>query len=108
MAGVELFGAAPPFELHEARVLRTPTAQLKRGMPRYAVVGVATSKDDPTTPEYNLRLVLSSLLKAVNDFNTDNEDQIKRIGILSDDLDLERIDSAVALGIIQQIFDQNK
>jgi hypothetical protein len=31
-------------------------------MPKYGIVGVTTSDDDPTTPEYNLRLVLSALL----------------------------------------------
>jgi hypothetical protein len=41
MIGAELFGATPPFPLHEARVLKTPPAQLQRGMPRYGIIGVA-------------------------------------------------------------------
>src|SRR5438105_2199407 len=49
MTAVELFGAVPPFPLHEARVLETPPSQLQRGMPKYGVVGVATTDDDPKT-----------------------------------------------------------
>ena len=105
MIGAELFSATPPFPLHEARVLKTPPAQLQRGMPRYGVVGVATTDDDPKTPEYNLRLVLSALLKAVYDFNSKQSDQILRIGILSEDLDLKRIDHSKAVEIIRQVYE---
>jgi hypothetical protein len=105
MIGAELFGAIPPFPLHEARVLKTPPAQLQRGMPRYGVVGVATCDDDPTTPESNLRLVLSALLKAVYDFNSKQSDQIRRIGILPEDLDLKRIDHSRAVEIIRQVYE---
>src|SRR5712691_6347964 len=85
MEAVELFGAAPPFPLYEARVLKTPHALLERRFPRYAVVGVAISQDDPKTPDWELRLVMSALLKAVREFNSRNEDQILRIGILPED-----------------------
>ena len=107
MIGAELFGAIPPFPLHEARVLKTPPAQLQRGMPRYGVVGVATTDDDPKTPEYNLRLVLSALLKAVYDFNAKQSDQILRIGILPEDLDLKRIDHSKAIEIIRQVYEDS-
>ena len=107
MIGAELFGATPPFPLHEARVLRTPAAQLQRGMPRYGVVGVATSSDDPKTPEFNLRLVLSALLKAVHDFNLERPDQIRRVGVLPEDLDLKRIDHGEAVDIIRQVYEES-
>lgn len=107
MVGAELFGATPPFPLHEARVLKTPPAQLQRGMPRYGVVGVATTDGDPKTPEYNLRLVLSALLKAVFDFNSKQSDQILRIGILPEDLDLKRIDHSKAVEIIRQVYEDS-
>lgn len=107
MVGVELFGAAPPFPFHEARVLETPSAQLQRGMPRYGVVGVAVSEDDPKTPEYNLGLVLSALLKAVEDFNSRSTDQIARIGILPDDLELKKLDLGTAFKIIRKVYEQH-
>jgi hypothetical protein len=107
MAGVELFGATPPFPLHEAQVLETPPTQLQRGMPKYGVVGVATSEEDPKTPEHNLRLVLSALLKAVKDFNLRNTDQIVRVGILPDHLDLLRLDPAEAFRIVREVYEQS-
>lgn len=106
MVGVELFGATPPFPLHKARVLETPQAQILLGMPRYGIVGVATSADDPKTPEYNLRLVLSALLSAVNEFNTHHANPIRRVGILPDDLDLQRIDPQQAFEIIREVYER--
>jgi hypothetical protein len=107
MVGVELFGAAPPFAIHEARVLETPSAQLQLGMPRHVVVGVALSKDDPKTPEFNLRLVLSALFKAVKDFNSRSTDQIARVGILPDDLELKKLDPATAFKIVREAYEQH-
>jgi len=107
MIGAELFGATPPFPLHQARVLKTPEAQLRRGMPKYGIVGVATSDEDPKAPEYNLRLVLSALLVAVHDFNAKQVDQIRRVGILPEDLDLKRMDHGVAIEIIREVYEES-
>jgi hypothetical protein len=107
MAGVELFNASPPFPLHEARVLQTPPAQLRRGMPKYGVVGVAVAKDEPTVPEHNLRLVLCALLKAVSTFNSESTDRIARVGILPDDLELKRLDPATAFQIIREVYNEH-
>ena len=104
-AGIELFGAAPPFPLREARVLMTPQAQLKRGMPRYGVVGVATTENDPKDPVSNLQLVISALLRAISNFNNSQEsDMIRRVGILPQDLDLNRMEPALAFRIIHDIY----
>ena len=108
MMGVELFGAAPPFPIHQAQVLKTPAAQLRLGMPRYGVVGVATTASDPKTPEYNLRLVLSALLKAVRRFNSKQSDQIRRVGILPRHLDLQRLDLSEASHIIRELYDSRE
>lgn len=107
MAGVELFGVAPPFALHEARVVETPARQLKRGMPRHGIVGVAVNKDDPKSPEYSLRLVLSALLRAVRSFNSMHNDKIARIGILPDDLGLKKLNPEVAFKIIREIYEKS-
>jgi hypothetical protein len=106
MAGAELFGAAPPFPLYEARVLETPPMQLQRGMPPHGIVGVAVSEHDPKTPEYRLRLIVSALLKAVRDFNSRNPDRIRRVGILPDDLHLRNLNPEVAFRIIREIYEK--
>jgi hypothetical protein len=106
MAGLEVFGGAPPFPLHEARVVQTPAAQLRRGLPKYGIVGVAVSADDPKTPEFNLRLVVSALVTAVKEFNGRNVAQIVRVGILPDDLELTRLESQTAFKIIREVFEE--
>jgi hypothetical protein len=105
MGSIELFGAVPPFPLHEARVLRTPRTQLEKGFPRYGVAGVAVSEDDPKAPEYGLRLVVSALLKAVKEFNSGNPDQILRIGILPDDLELKKLKPEAAFKIVREAYE---
>ncbi len=107
MMAVELFGANPPFPVHEARVLRTSASALRRGMPKYAVVGVATTAKDPKTPEFNLRLVLSALLRAVKDFNLQHDDQIIRIGILPENLALIELDPRKAINIVREVYEQS-
>jgi len=108
MIGVELFGAAPPFPIHEAQVLETPPAQLHRGMPKYGIVGVATAEGDPTTPEFELWLVLSTLLKTVDAFNADHRQAIRRVGILPEDLSLKRLESEKAFRMIREIYEHHK
>ena len=105
MVGAELFGAVPPFPLHEARVLPTPTAQLKRGFPKYGVVGVALLPEEGQSPESNLRLVLSALLEAVQVFNSQGRDRINRVGILPDDLELKKLDPQAGFKIIREVYE---
>jgi hypothetical protein len=106
MAAVELFGATPPFPLHEACVLKTPPAQIQRGMPPHVIVGVATAEEDPTNSEFSLRLVLSAALRAVCKFNAEHEEQIRRVGILPEDLGLTQLDDPRdAIRIIRQVYD---
>jgi hypothetical protein len=104
MAAVELFGLTPPFPLHEAVVLKVPEAQVARGFPKYSVAGVAVSPNDPKTPEYSLRLTLSALLRAIGEFNSRNQEQIARIGILPDDLQLQKLRPETALGIVREAW----
>lgn len=104
MAGVELFRASPPFPLHRAQLLQTPTALISQGFPAYGIVGVATAPNDPETPDHMLRLVLSSLLRVVRDFNSSHADQIRRVGILPGDLGLNRIDLEVGFRIVSDVY----
>lgn len=108
MGALELYGINPPFPLHEARVHRTPETKLKKGHPRYLVVGVATSLSDPRTPEFNINIVLSALLRAVDEFNGRSSDKIKRIGILPEQLDLRRLDPPVAARLLREAYEKHR
>ncbi|HEY4880122.1 MAG TPA: hypothetical protein VIH97_13455 [Candidatus Acidoferrales bacterium] len=105
MVAFDLFGATPPFPLNRACVLRTPQAQLKKGFPRYGVAGVATSPNDAKNPEYNARLVMTALLEAIRDFNSRNEEQIIRIGILPEDLELTSLKPNTGFQIIREVYE---
>jgi len=105
MAAAELFGSRPPFALHEARVEQTPLRKVAEGYPKHIVVGVAVSPADPKTPEFSIRLVIQSLFKAVARFNeTENENKIRRVGILPMDLGLDKSDVQAKFEIIHQAY----
>ena len=87
-------------------MLQTPEAQLKRGMPRYGIVGVAVSKDENKVPEQNVRLILSALLKVVRNFNSQEKDQIVRVGILPDDLEFKKLDPDTVFKIIREVYER--
>ncbi len=79
--------------------------QVQQGLPRYAIVGIATSKCDPTTPEYNIRLITSALLKAIKNFNSEGRDPVSRVGLQPDDLELKKIAPETAFRIIREVYD---
>src|SRR5690349_1527982 len=42
---LERFGLKPPYPEYGARVLKTPLPEVQRGLPKYAISGVALPKD---------------------------------------------------------------
>ena len=104
MDAVERYGFSPPHPTFEARVLKTPAALIERGLPRYAISGVALPKDYPRDARSELELVISATLKAVKAFNSQNEDQILRVGVLPETLGLGRLPSAEAFGTLDRIY----
>ncbi len=80
MMALEHFGWNPPYPLFEARVLKTPPADVQRGMPRYGISGVALPKDYPRDdPRRELEISVSAMLKAVKEFNSTGEDQYREL-----------------------------
>jgi len=49
--------------------------------------------------------VLSALLKAIKEFNSQSPDKIGRVGILPEDLDLKRMKPEAAFSIIREIYE---
>jgi hypothetical protein len=88
------------------RVLPTPTAQIQHGLPKYGVVGVALSPEEHRSPESNLRLVLTALLKAVRSFNSNGRDRINRVAILPNDLELKKLDPETGFKILREVYEQ--
>jgi hypothetical protein len=103
MEAVERYGFNPPHPLLEARVLKAPSALVERGLPRYAISGVALPKDYPRNPKSEMELVISAMLKAVKEFNERSEDQIFRIGMLPESLSLDKLPAAEVFGALERI-----
>jgi hypothetical protein len=104
MMALERFGWNPPYPLFEARVLKTPPADVQRGMPRYGISGVALPKDYPRNVQSELELVIPAMLKAIQEFNKRGEDQIVRVGMLPDDLSLNKLPPTEVFQTLERIY----
>ena len=106
MTALEHFGWNPPYPPFEACVLKTPSADVARGMPRYGISGVALPKNYPRDNlRRELKIVISAMLKAVKRFNSSHEDQILRIGILPEELSLKRLPPAEVFQMLKRIYE---
>ena len=104
MDAVERYGFNPPHPILEARVLKTPTTLLERGLPKYAISGVALPKDYPRNAQSELELVISAMLKAIQQFNSKGADQIVRVGMLPDDLSLNKLPPNDVFRTLERIY----
>ena len=86
LPGAERWGARPL--VHKAQILRTQPAQdtAPAGMPPYVIAGVAMAPDDPHDPAFELQLILTSTLEAVQAFNAKHSEAIKVIGFWAGNL----------------------
>jgi hypothetical protein len=104
MESLERFGWNPPYPPFEARVLKAPSALLELGLPKYAISGVALPKDHPRDPLFELEMVISATLKAIKEFNGEGQDQIVRVGMLPDDLSLNKLPPAEVFQRLERIY----
>jgi hypothetical protein len=104
MDAVERYGFNPPHPLLEAQVLKAPSALLQRGLPRYAVSGVALPDDYQRNISSEMELVISATLKAIAKFNATSQDQILRIGMLPESLSLDKLPAAEVFGALERIY----
>ncbi len=104
MESLERFGWNPPYPPFEARVLKAPSALLELGLPKYAISGVALPKDYPRNAQSELELVISAMLKAIQEFNKRGEDQIVRVGMLPDDLSLNKLLPTEVFQTLERIY----
>src|SRR5258708_28412399 len=104
MESLERFGWNPPYPPFEARVLKAPSTLLEMGLPKYAISGVALRKDYPRNAQSELELVISAMLKAIQEFNKRGEDQIVRVGMLPDDLSLNKLPPTDLFQTLDRIY----
>lgn len=104
MEAVQRYGFNPPHPLLEARVLKAPTDLIARGLPKYAISGVALPKDYRRDLRSEMELVISAMLKTVNDFNAEGGDQIQRVGMLPESLCLDKLPASEVFGTLDRIY----
>jgi hypothetical protein len=104
MSAVDRLGANPPFPIFEAIVIKTPSAEIQRGLPRYMIAGVAVPKNHIADPRGDLELVVSALLRSIREFNSKGEDEILRVGILPNDLCFDKLPDTEIFQIIERIY----
>jgi hypothetical protein len=104
MDALDRFGLNPPYPVGEARVLKTPLVELRRGLPRYAISGVALPPNYNRDVRLELDLVISATLKAIKEFNARGEDQILRVGILPESLGLGKLPPAEVFETLDRIY----
>jgi hypothetical protein len=92
LPAAEQWGARPL--VHKAQILRTqPTQETSpAGMPPYVIAGVAMAPDDPHDPVFELQLIVTSALEAVQAFNATHPEAIKVIGFWAENLLLGQLE----------------
>ena len=112
LAMAEAWGARPNF--YKADVINTERKNLEVSQPSpfppYLVTGVAISPDDPNRndPIFQLRLVVSAVLEAVETFNEVNQGAIRTIVFWSENLLLRQIEPKRIGQIIRDIYQDKK
>jgi len=112
LAMAEAWGARPNF--YKADVIITERKNMEVSQPSpfppYLVTGVAISPDDPNRndPIFQLRIIVSAVLEAVEKFNEVNQDAIRVIAFWSENLLLRQIEPKQIGQIIRDIYQKKK
>lgn len=98
----ERFGAnlaSAPFD--RAVILRTTSADIAKGLPRFIVAGVRTKLKHPRDWARELELFLTAAFEAIIIHNAQQNDTIERVGILIDNLFVDRVGSECAIDLLR-------
>ena len=103
LPAAERWGARPL--LHKAQILPTQLAASTPpfGMPPYVITGVAMAPDDPQNPRFELQLIMTAVLNAVESFNAAHPEAIQVIGLGAGHLCVDRLEPDQVGKIIQSV-----
>lgn len=106
VTGAERWGALPiP---HKAQILKVSSDDRINGYPAYVIAGSAFDIKDSRDPEFQLRVIVSSVLTAVESFNKEHDPAIEKIGFWSEDLCLPGINAREVGKIIKQAYEHHE
>ena len=99
----ERWGARPI--VHEAQVLETTPADRDIGWPPFIIAGVAETADDPRDPQFELRLIVLAVLRAVEEFNVTAKRAIETIAFGPEWTGIKRLAPQQAAEVIRAAYD---
>jgi hypothetical protein len=105
VSGAERWGAQPI--IRKAQVLRTAPQDEEEGYPSYVIAGGLFDLEDPTDPGFQLRVIMNSVLDAVESFNVDNNEAIKKIAFWTEWLGIERMNAKEGGEIIKSVYEEH-
>jgi len=100
----ERYAAGPPFPSDRSIVLKSPPADVERGLPPFVVAGVQTELASPRDWDGELRLFLGAGVRAIRDFNRTSETKITHVGVVADALLVSRLGAPAVVRAIAESF----
>jgi hypothetical protein len=106
LPAAERWGARPL--LHKAQILSAQGAAAipSVAMPPYVVTGVVMAPDDPHEPAFELALIITSVLEAVQAFNTQHPRAIRVIGFWGGNLCIDQLGPEQVGRIIRAAYEK--
>ena len=106
LPAAERWGARPLF--HKAQILSAQGAEATPSvdMPPYVVTGVAMAPDDPHEPAFELALIVTSVLEAVQAFNAQHPGAIRVIGFWGGNLCIDQLGPEQVGRIIRAAYEK--
>jgi hypothetical protein len=103
--GAERWGALPIS--HEAQILSVSSEDRINGYPPYVIAGSVFNLEDSRDPKFQLGVIVSSVLTAVDSFNEQHDKAIAKIGFWSDELCLPGMNAKDAGRIIKEEYERH-
>jgi hypothetical protein len=95
----EYLGVPWPLPLGKA-VVATRAGNAPEGLPRYIVAGVRIEPAVVRDWRSELKVFIGAAWQAIEEFNSNNNNRIRRVGVLADDLMVRKLDAEEVLRII--------
>ncbi|MGH7746336.1 MAG: hypothetical protein ACREQ5_16500 [Candidatus Dormibacteria bacterium] len=98
----ERWGARPI--VHEAQVFETTSADRDMGWPSFVIAGVAGKPDDPRDPQFELRMIILAVLRAVEKFNKTAGRPIRSIAFGPEWIGIKKLTPQQAADVIRVAY----
>jgi hypothetical protein len=108
LPAAERWGSRPL--LHTAHILsaKRPEGLPSADMPPYVITGVAMAPDDPREPAFELQLIVTSVLEAVQAFNATHPGAVQVIGFWAGNLCVDQLGPERVGKILRAVYKKTR